>query len=158
MPVCDSTTSDTASMLYTWPKCMMPPLVPMELLVFMPSCMVFMSAARLLCTEACPMGPPLPPTSTPAPAPLPLRFTPSVMAANAVTFCALGSASSVSRASTACVRTLRTSTVGLAPVTVTVSSSDPTFSSALTGAVNPALSVTPSRFTTLKPGSVNVTA
>src|SRR5262245_11871506 len=50
-----------------------------------------------------------------------------------------------------------TSTIGLAPETVIVSSSDPTFISALTVAVKLAGSSSPSRLYVLKPGSVNVT-
>ena len=49
------------------------------------------------------------------------------------------------------------STVGASPDTVIVSSTPPTRSSALTVAVNDAVSSMPSRFTVLKPGSVNVT-
>ena len=54
-------------------------------------------------------------------------------------------------------RTLCTSMVGVASVTVTVSSSAPTAISASTLAVNPVLSATPSRTSVLKPGSVKVT-
>ena len=54
-------------------------------------------------------------------------------------------------------RTLCTSTIGVSPVTVIVSSSAPTFRSALTVATKvPAISI-PSRLTVLKPGKVNVT-
>ena len=49
------------------------------------------------------------------------------------------------------------STTGDSPVTVTVSSSAPTFISAFTGAVNPVVSSMPSRLMTLNPASVNVT-
>jgi|SRR5215510_936413 len=58
---------------------------------------------------------------------------------------------------TVCCRTVCTSTSGLAPVTVTVSSIAPTRSSALTVAVNPVVSSTASRLNVLKPLSVNVT-
>ena len=49
------------------------------------------------------------------------------------------------------------STTGLAPVTVTVSSSVPTRSSTLIDATKSADSSTPSRLTVANPGSVNVT-
>ena len=49
------------------------------------------------------------------------------------------------------------STIGDSPVTVMVSSSVPTFMSALTCAVKSEVSSMPSRFTVPKPGSVNVT-
>ena len=50
-----------------------------------------------------------------------------------------------------------TSTSGVSPVTVIVSSSAPTRRSASIFAVNEPASTTPSRLTVLKPGSVNVT-
>ena len=50
------------------------------------------------------------------------------------------------------------STTGLAPETVTVSSSAPTFRSALTVAVKVAGSSMPSRLTVENPGSVKVTS
>ena len=62
-----------------------------------------------------------------------------------------------SRESTFCETTFWTSTIGLAPVTVSVSSTDPTRSSAFAAAVNPAVSSTPSRLTVLKPVKVKVT-
>ena len=43
-------------------------------------------------------------------------------------------------------------------MTVIVSSSEPTFNSAFTVAVNPVVKAIPSRLTVPKPGSVNVTA
>ena len=49
------------------------------------------------------------------------------------------------------------STTGVAPCTVTVSETLPTFSSAFTAAVNPTVSSMPSRRTVEKPGRVNVT-
>ena len=49
------------------------------------------------------------------------------------------------------------STIGLSPVTVTVSSTAPTRSSASMVAVKSADTSTPSRRTVLKPGSVKVT-
>ena len=56
-----------------------------------------------------------------------------------------------------CRRTLCVSTIGVSPVTVIVSASAPTFRSAFTAAVNEPVSSMPSRFTVLKPVSVNVT-
>ena len=52
---------------------------------------------------------------------------------------------------------LCTSTIGLSPVTVTVSSRDPTRSSAFTVATNSADSSSASRCTVLKPVKVKVT-
>ena len=69
----------------------------------------------------------------------------------------IGMTFSTSRVSTFCCRTFCVSTTGLAPVTVTVSSSAPTRRSALTVAVKPVLSSIPSRLTVLNPGSVKVT-
>lgn len=60
---------------------------------------------------------------------------------------AVGSASRTSSFNTRCCTTLCTSTVGLAPVTVSVSCTPPTFSSALTVAMNEAGSSMPSRLT-----------
>ncbi len=62
-----------------------------------------------------------------------------------------------SRVMTVCLVTLCTSTSGVVPETVIVSSSAPTFRSAFTVAVNVPDSSIPSCFTALKPGSVNVT-
>jgi hypothetical protein len=56
-----------------------------------------------------------------------------------------------------CTRTLCTSTIGVSPVTVMVSSSAPTLRSAFTVATNVPVSSMPSRRTVLKPGSVKVT-
>jgi hypothetical protein len=53
---------------------------------------------------------------------------------------------------------LWTSTIGVSPVTVIVSSIAPTRSSAFTDATNDPVSSMPSRLTVLKPGTVNVTA
>jgi hypothetical protein len=64
---------------------------------------------------------------------------------------------SVSLLIVACRRTLWTSTMGVSPVTVTVSSIAPTRSSAFTAAVATPVSSMPSRFTVEKPGSVKVT-
>ncbi len=58
---------------------------------------------------------------------------------------------------TLCCRALCVSTIGLAPVTVTVSSNAPTFRSAFTVAVNPAVNTIPSRLNALNPANVNVT-
>jgi hypothetical protein len=69
----------------------------------------------------------------------------------------VGTASSSACGSTCCVTACCTSTTGDAPETVTVSSSAPTRSSPLTGAVKLAGSSTPSRFTVEKPGRLNVT-
>ena len=55
------------------------------------------------------------------------------------------------------LRTFCTSTTGLAPVTVTVSCSEPTFSSPFTATVVPSETSRPSRFSVLKPDSVKVT-
>jgi hypothetical protein len=63
----------------------------------------------------------------------------------------------VSRWNCVCEPELRMSTIGAWPETVTVSSSAPTAISALTVAVNSAGSSMPSRFSVLKPASVNVT-
>ena len=73
-------------------------------------------------------------------------------------FLETGAASSTSRVSTLWVRTFCTSTTGVAPVTVIVSSTVPTRSSASTFAVNPTFSTMSSRTTVAKPGKVNVTA
>ena len=68
-----------------------------------------------------------------------------------------GIASRTSRVITVRVVILCVSTIGDSAETVIVSSSAPTFSSALIVAVKSAVSSTPSRLTTLKPGSVKVT-
>ena len=69
----------------------------------------------------------------------------------------VGIASIVSFATTWRFSTVCVSTMGLAPETVTVSSSAPTRRSALTVAVNAAGRSIPSRLTVAKPGRVNVT-
>ena len=61
------------------------------------------------------------------------------------------------RAASPILITFWMSTTGLAPETVTVSSSAPTRRSAFTVAVNVAGSSMPSRFTVEKPGSVKLT-
>ena len=58
---------------------------------------------------------------------------------------------------TFCDRTFCVSTTGLAPETVIVSETDPTFISAVTFAVNPVDKSMPSRLTVLKPASEKVT-
>jgi hypothetical protein len=63
----------------------------------------------------------------------------------------------ISLSITVCRRTLCTSTIGDSPVTVIVSSSAPTLSSASTVAVKAPGSSMPSRRTALKPVNVNVT-
>ena len=69
----------------------------------------------------------------------------------------LGIALRMSLLTVVCTRTLWTSTIGVSPVTVIVSSRAPTLSSLLTVATNVPVSSMPSRLTVLKPGSVNVT-
>ena len=58
---------------------------------------------------------------------------------------------------TRCLVVLCTSTVGASPVTVTVSSSAPTRRLPFTVAVKLPVSSMPSRFSALKPASMNVT-
>ena len=62
-----------------------------------------------------------------------------------------------SRVMTRCCTTFWMSTVGVSPVTVIVSWSEPTRRSAFTVAVKEAVSSTPSRLTVVNPVSVNVT-
>ena len=69
----------------------------------------------------------------------------------------VGIASSTSRVITVRVVMFCTSTTGDSAETVIVSSSAPTFRSALIVAVKSDVSSMPSRLTTLKPGSVKVT-
>ena len=89
------------------------------------------------------LSPRLPPTSwTPCAI---CGVAPSVIAANPVKVFATGSSSSTCVEITLCERIFWTSTMGLAPVTVTVSSSEPTFMSALAVAVKPVVSSIPSR-------------
>ena len=63
----------------------------------------------------------------------------------------------MSRVMTRCCTTFWMSTVGAAPVTVTVSVTAPTRMSAFTVAVKDAVSSMPSRLTVLNPVSVKVT-
>ena len=58
---------------------------------------------------------------------------------------------------TRCCFVLCTSTIGVSPVTVIVSSTAPTRRSAFTVATKLPVSTIPSRLTALNPGSVNVT-
>ena len=74
-----------------------------------------------------------------------------------IRFVLVGRPSSMSRVILVCRRTLVVSTNGAAPLTVMLSSSDPTGRSALTVAVKPAVSVMPSRLRVLKPVMLNVT-
>ncbi len=69
---------------------------------------------------------------------------------------AAGSAVTMSLLNTVWRLTLCVSMIGLSPVTVTVSSSAPTFNSALMVAVNDPVSSIPCRLNVLKPVSVNV--
>ena len=68
-----------------------------------------------------------------------------------------GIAAMMSLLTVCCVFALWTSTIGVSPVTVMVSSSAPTFSSPLTVATKLPDSSMPSRLTLLKPGRENVT-
>ena len=70
---------------------------------------------------------------------------------------AVGTVVNMSLLSVVCRLTLWTSTIGVSPVTVTVSATPPTFRSALIEAVNDPLNSMPSRLAVWKPGSVNVT-
>jgi hypothetical protein len=65
--------------------------------------------------------------------------------------------SMTSRLMTCCWFTFRRSTTGLAPATVIVSLTEPTASFPSISAVNPTVSLTPSRTTVLNPVSVKVT-
>jgi site-specific recombinase XerD len=87
-----------------------------------------------------------------------VQVTPGIRTPTDITdFAPTGIASTMSRVITRCWTTFCTSTVGAAPVTVTVSASAPTRRSAFTVAVNDAVNSIPSRLTVLKPDSVNVT-
>ena len=74
-----------------------------------------------------------------------------------IRFVLVGRLSSRSRVTLVCLRTFCVSTTGAAPLTVMLSSIDPTWSSTLTVAVKPDKSAIPSRFRVLKPVRVNVT-
>ena len=97
----------------------------------------------------------LPPTSWALPDPI---VIPGVSAAKASSVLLVGTVSSASRVICFRVVVFCTSTTGLCPETVTVSSSAPMRISALTVAVKLAASSTPSRLNVLKEGSENVTA
>ena len=71
---------------------------------------------------------------------------------------ALGIELKTSLLTVVCRFTLWTSTTGVAPDTVTVSSTVPTFRSAFMVAVNEPVSSMPSRLNVLNPVNVNVTA
>ena len=70
---------------------------------------------------------------------------------------AVGTVVNTSLLSVVCRLTLWTSTIGVSPVTVTVSATPPTFISALIEAMNDPLNSMPSRLVVWKPGSVKVT-
>ncbi len=84
-------------------------------------------------------------------------FTPGISSAMLKCVRPDGMVSMTSLLMTCCCRTPWTSTTGDSPVTVIVSSSAPTRSSAFTLAVNEPASSMPSRRDVLKPGSVKVT-
>ena len=94
----------------------------------------------------------VPPTSCTPPA----FMAPGTSTASMYWLRAAGSASMTSAGMTLLRLVLCTSTVGDSPVTVTVSSTEPTVRSALTVAANEPASSMPSRLTTLKPVSVKV--
>ena len=87
----------------------------------------------------------------------PVTNTPGFIAAKLTKLRSVGSTSITSRDAVCFWTTFCVSTMGLAPETVIVSSTEPTFRSALTLAVNADVSSMPSRFTLLNPVSVNVT-
>ena len=95
----------------------------------------------------------VPPTSRAAPG----VVTPGMRTAAPWMLRAAGSTSSTSRVNTVCFVTLCTSTSGVTPDTVIVSSSVPTLMSALTVAVKFPVNSMPSRFTDAKPASAKVT-
>src|SRR5438128_1123135 len=87
----------------------------------------------------------------------PVIVTPGIIAASWYIVPPLGMALINSGVTARVVMTPCTSTRGDCPVTVTVSATVPTFISAFTVVVKFARMSRPSRFTTLNPGSVNVT-
>ena len=95
----------------------------------------------------------------------PISIAPNVLTADApgvssAAVCGVrpnGSASRSSRLITRSCRMLRVSTVGAAPLTVTVSLTAPTRSSAFTVVVAVPTTSMPSRLTVVKPASVKVT-
>ena len=86
-----------------------------------------------------------------------LRLTPTTNWAMPWMVRPVGMASMASRLSTDTLADVVTSTTGDEPVTVIVSSREPTESSALMVAVNSACSCNPSRLKVLNPGSVKDT-
>ena len=87
----------------------------------------------------------------------PPRLTPGINTPVVNGFRALGMAASTSWSITACRVVLCTSTIGDSPLTVMVSSSEPTRMSALTVKTAVPVSSTPSRLNVEKPESVKVT-
>ena len=71
---------------------------------------------------------------------------------------AVGALATASPLKTFCRAAVCTSTIGVSPVTVIVSARLPTLRSALTVVVPDPVNSMPSRFTVLKPASVNVIA
>ncbi len=98
--------------------------------------------------------PPVPPVMPPE---SPLVTIPGMIAMMPVAFLEVGIAEITSLLIVVCTFALWTSTIGVSPVTVIVSASAPTFSSALIVATNVPVNSMPSRFTVLKPVSENVT-
>src|SRR6185503_6706041 len=97
-------------------------------------------------------GPARPPTSW-----LPERDMPGTSVTRLWYSRAVGMAATTSLSSTLCCFAFTTSTIGDSPLTVIVSSSAPTRSSALTCAASEPVSSIPSRLTVLNPASVKVT-
>jgi hypothetical protein len=120
----------------------------------MPSTITRLSAARLpWTTRFMPVSGTEPPTFCDTP----VTNTPGFMAAKLTKLRSVGSTSITSREAVCFWTTFWVSTIGLAPETVIVSSTEPTFMSALTVAVKAVVSSIPSRLTVLKPVSENVT-
>ena len=131
--------------------------------MLMPSARIRESEARPPWMEAAPpcIVPPMLPESvfefpmTPAP---PDADMPGIRFWTPLTFREEGIAEMMFLSMICCVRALCTSTMGVSPVSVIVSSIPPSFRSAFTVATKFPDSSMPSRFTTLKPASSNVTA
>ena len=105
------------------------------------------------------MPPEMPPASPPPTAtPACVTFSPGIKDWSPEAFRELGMAAMTSSLSVCCTLTLWTSTIGVCPLTVTVSCSSPTVRSAFTVATNVPVSTMPSRLTVLKPVNENVTA
>ena len=106
------------------------------------------------------MDPPMPPESV---FEFPMMPTPPVAVMPGIRFCRPsafleeGIAEMMSLVMICCVRALCTSTIGVSPVTVIVSSSAPTLKSAFTVATKFPDSSIPSRRTRLNPGNSNTT-